>query len=83
MPQKSVPTLLEQIAALLEIKGENPFKVRAYYNAAKALSAVEDLDAVIKSKRLKEIEGVGDAIAKKIDEYVATGNMTYYEELAR
>ena len=81
MPQKSVPTLLEQIAALLEIKGENPFKVRAYYNAAKALSEVEDLDAAVKAKRLKEIPGIGDAIAKKLEEYVETGNMAYFEEL--
>ncbi len=83
MPLKPLPVLLEQIGALLEIKGENPFKVRAYYNAAKALAGVEDLDAVIKSKRLKEIPGVGDAIAKKIDEYVETGHMTYYEDLVR
>lgn len=83
MLPKPLPALLEQIGALLEIKGENPFKVRAYYNAAKALSGVEDLDALVKSKRLKEIEGVGDALAKKIDEYVETGSMTYYEELAR
>ena len=81
MPQKSVPTLLEQIAALLEIKGENPFKVRAYYNAAKAVSEVEDLDAAVKAKRLKEIPGIGDAIAKKLEEYVETGNMAYFEEL--
>jgi DNA polymerase (family 10) len=83
MPQKSIAALLEQIAALLEIKGENPFKIRAYYNAAKAVSEVEDLDAVMKAKRLKEISGIGDAIAKKLEEYVETGSMAYYEELTK
>jgi DNA polymerase (family 10) len=83
MPQKSIAALLEQIAALLEIKGENPFKVRAYYNASKAVSEVEDLDAVMKAKRLKEIKGIGDAIAKKLEEYVETGRMAYFEELTK
>jgi DNA polymerase (family 10) len=83
MAQKSIAALLEQIGALLEIKGENHFKVRAYYNAAKAVSEVEDLDAVMKAKRLKEISGIGDAIAKKLEEYVETGSMAYYEELTK
>ena len=38
MADKSVPQILEEIGTLLEIKGENPFKSRAYYNAAKTLS---------------------------------------------
>ncbi len=63
MPPKSIPALLEQIGDLLDLKGENPFKVRAYYNAAKALSEVDDLDAIIKAGRLREVKGIGDAIA--------------------
>ena len=81
MAEKSVPQILEEIGALLEIKGENPFKSRAYYNAAKTLSAIDDLDEVIKEKKLKEIKGIGEAIAGKIEEYVETGRMTYFEEL--
>ena len=83
MAVKSVPQILEEIGALLEIKGENPFKSRAYYTAAKTLSGIDDLEAVIKQKRLKEIKGIGEAIAAKIEEYVETGRMTYFEELAR
>jgi DNA polymerase (family X) len=83
MPLKSIPALLEQIGDLLDMKGENPFKVRAYYNAAKALTEVEDLDAVIKAGRLREVKGIGDAIATKLEEYVKTGTMTYYEELTK
>jgi hypothetical protein len=57
MAGRSVPQVLEEIAMLLEIKGENPFKTRAYYNAAKALSGIEDLEEMIRERRLKKIEG--------------------------
>src|SRR5271157_361886 len=83
MPPKSIPALLVQIGNLLDMKGENPFKVRAYHNAARALSEVEDLDAVIQAGQLREIKGIGDAIATKLEEYVKTGKMTYYEELTK
>jgi DNA polymerase (family X) len=81
MGKKSVPQILEEIGTLLEIKGENPFKSRAYYNAAKTLSAIDDLDEVIREKKLKEIKGIGEAIAGKIEEYTETGRMAYFEEL--
>jgi DNA polymerase (family 10) len=81
MANKSVPQILEEIGTLLEIKGENPFKSRAYYNAAKTLSGIDDLDGIIKEKKLKEIKGIGEAIAGKIEEYVETGRMAYFEEL--
>ena len=83
MPPKSIPALLEQIGNLLDMKGENPFKVRAYHNAARVLSEVEDLDAVIQAGQLREIKGIGDAIATKLEEYIKTGKMTYYEELTK
>jgi DNA polymerase (family X) len=83
MAAKSIPQILEEIAALLEIKGENPFKSRAYYNAAKTLSGIDDLDEVVKEKRLKEIKGIGEAISSKIEEYVETGRMTYFDELIK
>ncbi len=83
MVGKSILQVLEEIAMLLEIKGENPFKSRAYYNAAKTLSGIEDLEGMIRAKRLKEIRGVGDAIAAKIDEYLNTGAIAYYEELKK
>ena len=47
MVRKPIPQILEEIAMLLEIKGENPFKSRAYYNAAKTLSGVDNLNEVI------------------------------------
>lgn len=83
MPQKSITRILEDIAMLLEIKGENPFKTRAYYNAAKTLSGITNLEELIKEKRLREIKGIGEALSEKIEEYCNTGSMAYYEQLTR
>jgi len=83
MVTKSIPQILEEIGTFLEIKGENPFKSRAYYNAAKALSGINNLDEMIKQRKLREIKGIGEAIAGKIEEYVTTGRMAYFEELTR
>ena len=83
MSQKSISGILEDIGMLLEIKGENPFKTRAYYNAAKTLSAIPNLDELIREKRLREIKGIGEALSKKIEEYNQTGKMEYYEELTK
>lgn len=74
--------LLETIARLLELKGENPFKIRAYTNAARALESFSgDFQAAASNNTLNELDGIGEAIAKKIGEYVQTGALRYYEEL--
>ena len=74
--------LLETIARLLELKGENPFKIRAYTNAARALETFSDnFPAAVAENRIGELDGIGDAIAKKISEYVQTGALEYFEKL--
>lgn len=83
MPGKSIITILEEIGTLLEIKGENPFKSRAYFNAARTLSGVENLDDIIAGRRLREIKGIGEAIAARVTEYALTGEIPYFEELKR
>ncbi len=83
MPGRNIVSVLEMIGTLLEIKGENPFKSRAYFNAARALAEREDLDEMVASGRLREIKGIGEAIAGRITEYVNTGKMAYLEELTR
>lgn len=83
MNLNELPEIFEQIANLLEIKGENPFKIRAYRNAAQALLRVDDLERMIKEGKLKEINGIGQAISRKIEEYYKTGKMSYYEELKK
>ncbi|MEI6155308.1 MAG: helix-hairpin-helix domain-containing protein, partial [Deltaproteobacteria bacterium] len=80
---KSIIEVLEEIATLLEIKGENAFKTRAYYNAAKTLSGIDNLEEMIEGKRLREIKGIGEALSKKIEEYSKTGRMESYEDLKK
>jgi DNA polymerase (family X) len=81
MQRRSIPAVLEEIGALLEIEGENPFKVKAYHNAAKVLSGVEDLESIIQSDRLRDIQGIGETLSKAVIEYSETGKIAYHEEL--
>lgn len=76
--------ILAEIGDLLELQGENPFKVRAYRRAARAIELLpEDIEAVWRRGELGRIEGIGKALEEKIDEWLSTGVMTYYEELRR
>jgi len=82
MNKKEVAEVLEDIALLLELAGENPFKARSYSNVARALEQCEeDIETLVRDKRLREIKGVGDALEKKIEELVTTGRLGYYEDL--
>lgn len=82
MNKKEIIKILEEIGTLLEIKGENPFKARAYYNAARQLEILqEDVETLVKEGRIKELKGIGDALAKKIETLVTTGSLPYYEKL--
>jgi DNA polymerase (family 10) len=84
MDKKEVAAILNDIGTALEIKGENPFKVRSYYNAARNIETLgEDINLIAKEDRLKEIPGVGESIAEKIKELLATGKMKYYEDLEK
>jgi DNA polymerase (family 10) len=82
MDKSQVAALFEEIAVLLELQGENPFKARAYTNAARALENYEgDLAALVAEDRLGDLTGVGDALRLKITELVRTGRLDYYEKL--
>jgi len=82
MDKGSVAEILTNIATLLDLKGENPFKSRAYTNAARALEGMsEPLEKVIAENRLNEVKGIGDSMQKKIAELLTTGKLAYYEEL--
>jgi len=82
MDKDRVAEILLEIGTLLELKGENPFKTRAYANAARALEALsEPLEKLIAENRLREIKGIGDALQTKITELVATGKLAYYDNL--
>src|SRR4051812_44644559 len=82
MNKDAVAEILLEIGVLLELKGENPFKTRAYTNAARALEALnEPLEKLVSEDRLSEVEGIGDALQKKICELVTTGQLPYYNNL--
>jgi DNA polymerase (family 10) len=77
-----IADLLESIAQMLELKGENVFKIRAYLNAARALETYSgDLATAATENRLADIPGIGKAIAEKITELITTGQLAYYETL--
>ena len=77
-----VVRILDHLAQLLELRGENSFKIRAYTRAARALERLsEPLELLVKEGRLGDVEGVGRAIEEKVTEFVKTGRLSYYEEL--
>lgn len=82
MRREDVAEILEEIALLLELKGENHFKTRAYRNGAEmTLNAEEDIIALAKEGKLGDVKGFGKALQEKVAELVQTGKMTYYENL--
>ncbi len=82
MDKDKVAEILMEIGVLLELQGENPFKTRAYANAARTLEGLgEPLATLVAEKRLGEIKGIGEALEQKITELVVTGKLKYYEEL--
>jgi DNA polymerase (family 10) len=82
MDKNKIAEILVEIGVLLELKGENPFKTRAYANAARTLdNLTEPLDVLIKEERLGEIKGIGEALEQKITELFKTGKLKYYEDL--
>jgi len=84
MKNQMVAEVLYKIADLLDIKGDIFFKTRAYRIAAQTIEVLdEDIEDVVKQDRLKEISGIGEALAKKIKELVETGNLEYYEKLKK
>lgn len=82
LEKKEIARILEEIAVLLELAGENPFKSRAYEAGARALLArTESLEELISSGELGKIKGIGKALEEKIITLASTGELEYYSEL--
>jgi len=82
MNKDEIAAIFENIARLLELKGENPFKIRAYTHAARALEVLaEPLEKLIAEERLTGVEGIGKATGEKIAQLAATGRLDYYDHL--
>ncbi|MGQ9686975.1 MAG: DNA polymerase/3'-5' exonuclease PolX, partial [Thiobacillaceae bacterium] len=80
-----IAAIFEEIADLLEIQGANPFRVRAYRNAARTVGEFgRELAAMIaKGQALPKIPGIGEDLARKIHEIATTGKSTFLERLHR
>jgi DNA polymerase (family X) len=84
MNKPEIAAVLEDVAAMLELKGENPFRVRAYQNGARALlNDPQDLALLVKENRLTDIKGIGKGLAENITSLVTTGKLPFYEELKK
>lgn len=82
MDKHDLARIFNEIGLLLELKGENPFKIRAYYNAARIIeNLTEDLSKLIEEGRVSELPGFGAALVKKVEEWSRTGTIEYYKNL--
>ena len=84
MDNKHVAAVLDEIAILLELSGENPFKVRSYSNVARAVEQLEvEIETLVAEKRLREVKGVGESLEQKLEELLTTGRLEYLEDLRK
>lgn len=83
MTKNEIAEVLEEIGTLLELKGENPFKIRAYGSGARILESMEqeDVDQLLSEDNLDSVKGIGVALAQKIGELHATGKLEFLEKL--
>ena len=83
MTKTEIASVLTDIGTLLELKGENPFKIRAYQAGARVLEGLgeEEIGQRVKAETLDEVKGIGEALAQKISELHQTGRLEFYEKL--
>jgi DNA polymerase (family 10) len=82
MTNAELSFIFSDIAAMLRVKKENIFKIRAYEKAACSISGLkEPVEKLVAEGRLSEIPGAGEAIQKKLTELAATGKLAFYEKL--
>lgn len=82
MEVRAIAAVMERIGTLLELQGENPFKIRAYQSGARALESLEeDLDGLIEEDRLGEVKGIGKALTEKIIQLRREGQLPFYDKL--
>jgi DNA polymerase (family X) len=85
MTNQEIAAVFRRLADLLELRDENPFKIRSYRTAAETIEAsaasIVELTATGGPAKLRDLPGVGDAISKKIIELLETGTFKLYEEV--
>ncbi len=84
MKNKEVAEILRKIAQLLEIKGDNPYRIRAYERAAQTIEALtKDVEELAKEEKLEKLPGIGADLASKIREILRSGTLSLYEDLKK
>jgi len=84
MKNRLVAEIFKEIADILEIKGENRFRIRAYERAGRNIESLpDDAEVLVKEDRLKDVDGIGKDLEEKIKEIVSTGKLEYLEELKK
>lgn len=82
MTREEAAEILQRIALLLELKGENPFKIRAYKSGAEVVEAYAgDIMKLAADNQLAGIKGIGDALRDKLHEMATTGKLEFFEKL--
>ena len=84
MDKTQISDVLDEMGTLLELKGENPFKCRAFHNAARVLGGItEDLKTLVENGEIRKVKGIGESIAKVISDLVIKGKSPDHEDLKK
>jgi DNA polymerase (family 10) len=82
MQNATIAQIFDEIADLMEVAGQNSFKIRAYRRAAEAVATYNaPIEDAAEAGTLQEIDGLGEATSQKIREYLATGTVRYLDRL--
>jgi DNA polymerase (family 10) len=82
MTNDVVCKILEEIGLLLDLKGETPFKSRAYFHAVETIKTLDiPVRDLVEQGKLSSLKGFGKALTKKVTELIETGKLEYYERL--
>ncbi|MDW8095017.1 MAG: helix-hairpin-helix domain-containing protein, partial [Caldimicrobium sp.] len=84
MKNREVADILRKTAQLLDIKGDNPYRIRAYERASQTIeSLTKDVEELAREGKLETIPGIGADLANKIREILKTGTLSTFEELKK
>jgi DNA polymerase (family 10) len=82
MDKKQVAAILDEMGTLFELKGENPFKCRAFHNAARVIEALtQDLAGLVDSGNIRGVKGIGEHLSEIITDLVKSGKSKEYEQV--
>lgn len=82
LEKTEIAGILDEISLLMQLSGENPFKIRAFENGARIIETLEeDIETLVKEDKLKNVKGIGATLEELIVEMVKTNQSSYYNEL--